>query len=236
MYVLPHAYPFVSALGRIHLNFVLMKIYIKNHQEDNGKTNVIGNLLMDTFLYRKNILLRKFYQQVKLILINCTIDHWKCHDLIDFIFIHFLKVSLLHQMELKDEQSPFYWLSCRKVEQKILKHFFLLLLIKRTINRMPFCSIYSKLHKWPNSLNSEKQTINHIFSNHATNKKSCCIIISGGKQYIYQKCFKLHNLKTFYLKKKYWLIFYKSLANSHTIFFNFFSKHCTCSFILNVIS
>lgn len=201
MYVLPHAYPFVSALGRIHLNFVLMKIYIKNHQEDNGKTNVIGNLLMDTFLYRKNILLRKFYQQVKLILINCTINHWKCHDLIDFIFIHFLKVSLLHQMELKDEQSPFYWLSCRKVEQKILKHFFLLLLIKETINRMPFCSICSKLHKWPNSLNSEKQTINHIFSNHATNKKSCCIIISGGKQYIYQKCFKLHNLKTFYLKK-----------------------------------
>lgn len=163
MYVLPHAYPFVSALGRIHLNFVLMKIYIKNHQEDNGKTNVIGNLLMDTFLYRKNILLRKFCQQVKLILINCTINHWKCHDLIDFIFIHFLKVSLLHQMELKDEQSPFYWLSCRKVEQKILKHFFLLLLIKETINRMPFCSICSKLHKWPNSLNSEKQTINHIF-------------------------------------------------------------------------
>lgn len=74
MYVLPHAYPFVSALGRIHLNFVLMKIYIKNHQEDNGKTNVIGNLLMDTFLYRKNILLRKFYQQVKLILINQLYD------------------------------------------------------------------------------------------------------------------------------------------------------------------
>lgn len=138
MYVLPHAYPFVSALGRIHLNFVLMKIYIKNHQEDNGKTNVIGNLLMDTFLYRKNILLRKFYQQVKLILINCTINHWKCHDLIDFIFIHFLKVSLLHQMELKDEQSPFYWLSCRKVEQKILKHFFYCFWLKKRLTECHF--------------------------------------------------------------------------------------------------
>lgn len=138
MYVLPHAYPFVSALGRIHLNLVLMKIYIKNHQEDNGKTNVIGNLLMDTFLYRKNILLRKFYQQVKLILINCTINHWKCHDLINFIFIHFLKVSLLHQMELKDEQSPFYWLSCRKVEQKILKHFFYCFWLKKRLTECHF--------------------------------------------------------------------------------------------------
>lgn len=116
----------------------LMKIYIKNHQEDNGKTNVIGNLLMDTFLYRKNILLRKFYQQVKLILINCTINHWKCHDLIDFIFIQFLKVSLLHQMELKDEQSPFYWLSCRKVEQKILKHFFYCFWLKKRLTECHF--------------------------------------------------------------------------------------------------
>lgn len=158
---------------------------------------------MDIFLYRKSILLWKFYQQVKLILINCTINHWKCHDLIDFIFIHFLKVSLLHQMELKDEQNPFILALILTFLQKgsaenLKTLFYCFWLKKRLTNRMPFCSICSKLHKWPISLNSEKQTINHIFSNHATNKKSCCIIISGGKQYIYQKCFKLHNLKTFY--------------------------------------
>lgn len=154
-----------------------------------------------------------------------------------FYFHTFFKSQFIASNGIKRWAESFLLTFLQKGWAENFKTLFLLLLIKETINRMPFCSICSKLHKWPNSLNSEKQTINHIFSNHATNKKSCCIIISGGKQYIYQKCFKLHNLKTFYFKKKYWLIFYKSLANSHTIFFfYFFSKHCTCSFILNVIS